>query len=111
MSEVPEHRNEITLVGRVTSLPTERVLPSGDSICSWRIAVDRAGPAAGFDVVDCAAWTARPRRAAASWSHHDVVEIEGALRRRFYSGGSICEVEVKRARRLAPALTRPRTRG
>jgi len=114
MSEDTAHRNEVVLVGRVTSVPEERILPSGDSICSFRITVDR-DTGDGFDVVDCTAWTVRTRKSAASWQHHDIVEVTGALRRRFYRAGagvsSACGVEVLRARRLAPALTRQRTRG
>lgn len=114
MSEDTAHRNEVVLVGRVTSIPEERVLPSGDTICTWRITVDRGDADNRFDVVDCTAWTARARRAASAWQHHDVVEVEGALRRRFYRAGggaaSVCEIEVSRARRVAAAVRRRRTR-
>jgi single-strand DNA-binding protein len=114
MADAPEHRNEVVLVGRVTSVPVERVLPSGDNICSWRLTVDRGDTDGRFDVVDCTAWSARARRAAASWQHHDVVEVEGALRRRFYRTGggtsSVYEIEVSRARRVAAAVRRRRTR-
>ena len=109
-----QHRNEIVLVGRVTTPAVERVLPSGDTISQWRVTVDRADDA-GHDVVDCTAWTARNRRSAAAWGKGDVVEITGALRRRFWksAGGvaSVCDVEVHTARRLRPDATRPRTRG
>ena len=108
-----EHRNEIVIVGRVTSPAVERVLPSGDTICSWRVTVDRAGDA-GYDVVDCTAWTARNRRSAAAFGKGDIVEITGALRRRFWRAGaavaSACDVEVRSARRLRSDVTRPRKR-
>lgn len=107
------HRNEIVLVGRITSAPVERILPSGDTICSWRVTVDR-DDTVGFDVLDCTAWTARNRRSAARWVKGDVVEITGSLRRRFWRAGasvaSACDVEVHTARRVASAATRPRTR-
>jgi single-strand DNA-binding protein len=106
------HRNEIVLVGRVTSPAAERVLPSGDTITSWRLTVDRDG-GAGFDVVDCTAWAARTKRSAASWQKGDVVEVTGALRRRFWrAAGAVAsayDVEVHTARRRG-ALTRPRRR-
>lgn len=113
MPAAPAHRNEILLVGRVTSPPVDRTLPSGDVVRSWRVTVDRDDEDGRFDVVDCTAWTARVQRAAASWQRGDVVEIEGALRRRFWRGGggalaSASEVEVHRARRVA-AVKRPRT--
>jgi single-strand DNA-binding protein len=114
--EEPQHRNEIVLVGRVTSPAAERTLPSGDVIRQWRVTVDRAGAGGGFDVVDCTAWTARLQRSAATWRKGDIVEVEGALRRRFWRGsggalGSSCEIEVSRARRLAVGPTRLRDSG
>jgi single-strand DNA-binding protein len=110
-----EHRNEIVLVGRVTTVPHDRELPSGDVITSWRVTVDRAGAAGGIDVVDCSAWTARARRAAARWEKGDVVQVTGALRRRFWRAGSgvasACDVDVATAKRLASVATPRRTRG
>jgi single-strand DNA-binding protein len=107
------HHNEIVLVGRITSPAVERVLPSGDVISSWRLTVDRDG--SGFDVVDCSAWTARTKRSAAAWQKGDVVEVRGALRRRFWrsAGGvaSAYDVEVATARRVSGSLTRPQKRG
>ena len=50
------------------------------------------------DWVDCAVWGGRPRRAVSRWGAGDVVEVEGALRRRFFHGGpgmsTRLEVEV-----------------
>src|SRR5437763_15582752 len=114
MTDTPNpHRNEIALVGRITSPAAERVLPSGDTIVSWRVTIDRDG--GGFDVVDCSAWTAKTQRSAATWAKGDVVEITGALRRRFWrSGGALAsayDVEVATARRVTGSLTRPRKRG
>ena len=112
----PEHRNEILLVGRITSPPIERELPSGDVVRSWRVTVDRADGSGRFDSVACAAWTARLQRTAAGWQKGDVVEVSGALRQRFWrSGGGLAgvtEIEVRRARRLANAqpVKRPRKR-
>ena len=107
-----EHRNEVVLIGRVTSPAAERVLPSGDTIASWRLTVDRDGD--GRDVVDCTAWTARLQRSALAWEKGDIVEITGALRRRFWRAGaglgSATEVEVHTAKRVTGAR-RPRKRG
>jgi single-strand DNA-binding protein len=77
---------------------------------SFRVVVPR--PAASgsderrrptVDTIDCVAWLARVRRAAASWQPGDTIEVEGALRRRFWRGpgggpASRCEVEVITAR-------------
>lgn len=110
------HRNEIVLVGRVTTPPTERVLPSGDVVRSWRVTVDRDDATGRFDVVDCTAWGARAQRTVAAWEKGDTVEVTGALRRRFWRGAggalaSAYDVEVLRARRLVGGIRRPRTRG
>lgn len=115
-TETIEHRNEVLLVGRLSAAPETRVLPSGDEITVWRLVVARdelVEGRAGQDTLDCTAWTARPRKAAASWQAGDVVEVEGALRRRFWKTpaalASKCEIEVSRARRVAKAAPRQRT--
>jgi len=106
-------RNEVLLVGRVSGTPEPRELPSGDSIVGWRVVVDRGSgrrPPAGVrtatvDTFDCVAWTAGLRRSARALVDGDVVEVQGALRRRFWRVGagatSRCEVEVASVRRLS----------
>lgn len=112
-SEVP-HRNDVVVVGRVTGVPRPRELPSGDEVTTWRMVVHRppesrraAGRNPGYDVLDCAAWNARVRNSATRWQVGDVLELTGALRRRFWRtpGGvqSRCEVEVTSATRLVKA--------
>ena len=106
-------RNEVLLVGRVSGAPEERVLPSGDCLTTWRLVVDR-GPgrpspagvrATTVDTFDCVAWTSAVRRRAAALLAGDVVEVQGALRRRFWRAGagaaSRCEVEATSVRRLS----------
>ena len=111
-----DHRNEVLLVGRLSAVPEVRVLPSGDEITTWRLVVAREEAVegrAGQDTIDCTAWTPRARKSAAAWAAGDVVEVEGALRRRFWKTpaalASRCEIEVSRVRRVAKAATRPRT--
>ena len=106
-------RNEVLLVGRVPAAPEERVLPSGDLLVTWRVVVGRVPtrrPAEGVraptvDTLDCVAWTASARRAASALVADDVVEVSGALRRRFWRAGagaaSRCEVEVSSVRRVS----------
>ena len=54
------------------------------------------------DVLDCSVWTPRLQRTMRSWREGDQVEVEGAVRRRFYRAGqataSRVEVEVSRGR-------------
>ncbi|MDQ6875401.1 MAG: single-stranded DNA-binding protein [Actinomycetota bacterium] len=89
-------------------------MPSGDAAVVWRVVVDRAaGPAsrppAGsrVDTLACIAWAAGARRAALRWQIGDVVEIDGALRRRFWRSAtgptSRYEVEVHKGRRVTTA--------
>ena len=110
--ETAEHRNEVLLVGRVSAAPEVRVLPSGDEITTWRLVVAREDVAEGRpgqDTIDCTAWSTRTRRSALTWVAGDVVQVEGALRRRFWKTSvalaSRCEVEVSRVRRVAKAAT------
>lgn len=107
-------RNEVVLVGRVSGEPEQRELPSGDLLVAWRVVVDRPPggrrPPPGVrattvDTLDCVAWTAGVRRTARSLAEGDVVEVSGALRRRFWRAGagaaSRCEVEVAQVVRLS----------
>ncbi len=97
--------NEVRLRGRVTLAPEARVLPSGDTVVSFRVSVPRPDGAArpGADWVDCAVWTARLRQRVGRWQVGDEVSVEGALRRRvFRSGGGVVplvEVEVRAVQR------------
>lgn len=87
-------RNQVSLVGRVSSAPVERELPSGDKVVTFRVVMPRertpmtARSRQASDWVDCAAWGGRARRSAGSWRPGDYVEIEGALRRRFFRDGA-----------------------
>jgi single-strand DNA-binding protein len=95
-------RNEVFLWGRVAAEPAERELPSGDAIVTARIVVDRGGAARTrskqrVDTIDCVSWSGRAQRSMRRWSAGDYVEIEGAIRRRFYRGvaGPVSRVEVE----------------
>jgi single-strand DNA-binding protein len=121
----PPHRNEVTVIGRLTTAALSRQLPSGDCLMTWRLTVDRPAPAKrregrgqDYDVIDCTAWSARVRQAAARWEVGDVIEVRGALRRRFWRANaalqSRCELEaaaVSRQARAASSVTRRRKTG
>jgi single-strand DNA-binding protein len=107
-----EHVNDVHVVGRLVVAPERRELPSGDEVVVWRLVVERAGPPATgrphLDTLDCAAWAARLRRQASSWSPGDIVEVRGALRRRFWRSGralnsryEIEAIQLKRLRRVS----------
>jgi len=105
--------NLVRLRGRVSTGAAERVLPSGSVVVTLRLSVPREpspmtkGSRQASDWVDCSAWGGRVRRAAAGWDVGDLVEVEGALRRRFYRGASgtatRLEVEVLAGRRVERA--------
>ena len=82
--------NEVRLVGRISSAPEERVLPSGDAVWTFRIVVSRAETGRSrqsVDALECAVWAGRARRSVTTWGPGDVVEVTGAMRRRFYRAG------------------------
>ncbi len=108
------HENEVRLVGRLAAEPVPRELPSGDLLVTFRLVVARptAGRAPGagsarspsVDTIDCAAWRKDVQRGLRRAAAGDVLEVQGALRRRFWrsAGGpaSRSEVEVGRLRRV-----------
>ena len=69
--------NTVVLRGRVSAAPTERELPSGAVISTFRLSVARSrtpmtsGSSQRADWMDCTAWSARGRRAVARWTVGD----------------------------------------
>lgn len=121
-------RNEVSVRGRLAAPAELRQLPSGDEVVTWRVIVardparapargdGRAGPS--VDTLDCSGWRAGVRRRALSWAPGDVVEVEGAVHRRFYRTGGgqtvsrheIVAHQVRRVRRArVPADADPDT--
>ena len=110
---VVESGNLVRLRGKVSTAPEERALPSGTTIVTLRLSVPREtspmteGSRQTADWVDCSAWGRKVRRSASGWRVGDLVEVEGALRRRFYRGASgtatRLEVEVLSGRVVSRA--------
>jgi single-strand DNA-binding protein len=110
------HVNEVRLVGRLSGEPEAREMPSGDLMLSFRLVVER-GPtrrtsaprSPTIDTLDCAAWRKDVQRALRAARPGDVLEVRGALRRRFWRapGGpsSRSEVEVTSVRRCPRPAT------
>ncbi|WP_028644075.1 single-stranded DNA-binding protein [Nocardioides sp. URHA0020] len=103
--------NEVRLIGRISQRPEQRVLPSGDVLWTFRVVVPRpegTGRTA-VDALECAAWSSRARRSVASWQPDDLVEVSGAVRRRFFrtaaGAASRVEVEMSRGRLIRRAGT------
>ena len=98
-----EETNEVLLRGRLSGAPEERVLPSGDTVWTFRVVIGRpsrevaSGPRRrGVDALECAVWSGRVKRSVPTWRDGDVVEVGGALRRRFFksAGATVSRVEV-----------------
>lgn len=112
-------RNEVAIRGRLAADAEERELPSGDHIAVLRVVVPRDAPTgrrraaaetprrATVDTIDVVCWTAATRRTAMRLRAGDLVELEGALRRRFFGGPagrqSRYEVEASALRRVSGA--------
>ena len=110
------HANEVRLVGRLAVEPVRKDLPSGDPLVSFRLVVERdpkarrsaadgrSSRSPTVDTLDCSVWRRDVQRTLARAAPGEVLEVEGALRRRFWRTGagaaSRSEVEVQRVRRL-----------
>lgn len=92
----PPGINEVRLTGRVATVPQETTLPSGDVVVNLRIVIPRPSPSPGrrqaheavrrvtVDTFDVAFWTKGTQRTARRLVGGEIVEVSGALRRRFY---------------------------
>ena len=107
VDDLAEPVNEVRLVGRLGADPQVRELPSGDTLWTLRVVVDRPPVPAGrvkrgqrVDTLECAVWAGRLKQQVRAWSAGDVVEVSGALRRRFFraSGATASRVEVELTR-------------
>lgn len=102
--------NEVQLTGRVSGEPMERELPSGDRLVQLRVVVPRplrrarsrdatgsTGTRRQVDTIDVACWTARTRAGALRLTDGSGVQVEGALRRRFFrtGAGAVSRYEVE----------------
>ena len=104
--------NDVSLVGRLADHPTVKTLPSGDLIMVWRLIVDRPPeerrtPRRVVDTINCVTFAGEVIGRAGEWRPGDLLELRGALRRRFWAGGSRCEVDVHRAAEAPPAPLAP----
>jgi single-strand DNA-binding protein len=84
-----EYLNEVSLIGRLSGVPIEKLLPSGDKVVEFRLVVGRAKNSSGkskvsVDTIDVAVWGARNRKIALRFNENSWIEVEGAIRRRFW---------------------------
>ena len=106
-----EFANVVRLRGRLAADPRLRELPSGDTVWSLRVVVEREPlppgkerPRQRVDSLECAVWSGRLKKSVEKWRAGDVVEVTGALRRRFFQAGGVtasrAEVELSAGRRV-----------
>lgn len=114
-SEAAEGRNEVRLLGRLGVGVRELTMPSGDRVNSFHLVVSRPPRSKReqerrpreptVDTLACAAWSSRCRRSVSAAQPGDLLEVEGALRRRFRRSAagspvSFYEIEVASVRRV-----------
>jgi single-strand DNA-binding protein len=116
MSVAVIDRNDVVLRGRMSAPAELRTLPSGDELVTFRLVVRRPAPRRGgqtVDVLTCITYDRSLQRRVAVWQKGDVVEVEGALQRRFWRTGagtaSVCEVNCRRGRKVGRAQGADRT--
>ena len=107
MSVAVIDRNDVVLRGRVSAPAEHRTLPSGDELVTFRLVVRRPEPRArgsSVDVLTCDTYDRALQRRVAAWEAGDVVEVEGALQRRFWhtpnGRASVCEGNCLRGRKV-----------
>lgn len=107
-----DNLNEVRLVGRLGGEVRETTMPSGDTMIRFHVIVERSAKARrdrprapAVDALGCTAWTAGARKTLAAARAGDMVEVTGALRRRFQRGAasptSWYDVEVQKIKRRA----------
>lgn len=110
MSVAVIDRNDVFLCGRLSAPAELRTLPSGDPLITFRLVVRRPEARTKGNPVDtltCITYDRALQRRIALWQPGDVVEVEGALQRRFWRTGtgtaSVCEVNCRRGRKVPRA--------
>src|SRR3954447_8503197 len=111
VDDAGETANQVRLRGRLAAAPRLRELPSGDTVWSLRVVVERPPlppgqerPRQRVDSLECTVWAGRLKSQVGRWEAGDVVDVSGALRRRFFRAGgataSRVEVELTAGRRV-----------
>ena len=113
MSLAVVDRNDVVLRGRLFAAPEQRVLPSGDKLLVFKVVVRRDDPrprGPKIDTITCVSSAPSLARHALAWAADDLVEVEGALQRRFWrtaSGTAVAyEVNCRRGRKVSRAGAR-----
>ncbi|KQS64354.1 single-stranded DNA-binding protein [Modestobacter sp. Leaf380] len=99
-------RNDVVLRGRLSAPVELRPLPSGDTLLLFKLVVRRESPrprGPKSDVLTCVSTAKGLITRAQAWHPDDVIEVDGALQRRFWrtpNGTAVAyEVSVRGARK------------
>ena len=113
MSVAVIDRNDVLLRGKLSAPAEMRTLPSGDVLLAFRLVVRRPrAPVRGstYDTLACITYDRALQRRVALWQPGDVVEVEGALQRRFWrtptGTASVCEVNCRKGRKMPRGAVR-----
>lgn len=100
-------RNGVVVRGVMAAPAEHRELPGGDAVVSFRLRTCRPLTEVRgrpVEVLQCVTFDRSLQRRVAAWQPGDVVEVEGALQRRFWRAPtgtvSAVEVNVRRGRKL-----------
>ena len=83
-TSTPSHLNEVRLRGRLADAPAYRQMPSGDLLATFRVTVSRPPDERGVDSVECVSARPTVRAVLEKAVTGDTLDIDGALRRRFW---------------------------
>ncbi|MFA7324096.1 MAG: single-stranded DNA-binding protein [Candidatus Nanopelagicales bacterium] len=100
--------NDVRLVGRLGQQVAIRELPSGDEIITFTVVVPREGRrrenGPRVDSIACQTMRAAVRSKVEAWEPGTWVDLQGAIRRRFWKGGnglaSATEIDVRSISRV-----------
>lgn len=80
--------NNVILMGRLVATPELRTTPSGVSVCSFTVAVERSyvkqGEERQADFIDCVAWRQNAEFLTRYFAKGQLVALEGSLQKRSY---------------------------
>jgi len=87
-----DYLNQVSLVGRLSGVAKEKILPSGSKVVEFRLVIereqDRSSSKKLVDTIDIATWSAVGRRSALKLGENSWISVNGAIRRRFWQSPS-----------------------